>query len=146
CRPYADGKYHTIVETIDEHEIKAATFASREWAARGYWHTEQHCVALPSYFSDDRTLDEYAFPYMKSNPDWEYLMIYLPEHDLTAKAWGVPVYLDHPETPASDKHHHLVDHVDRNLGRLVNFLVDTGAWDETLLIIGSDHAYHYGCD
>jgi hypothetical protein len=148
CHPYADGDYRTICEWIDRNrpDIKVATFGSGCWLAPGYWHTTQHCVPLPGYYPDEKELTEYVFPYARANPDWRFLMIYLPEHDLTAKPYGLPVSVPDPETPVSDKHHHLVDHVDRHVGMLIDFLMATGAWDDVLMVITSDHAYHYGCD
>lgn len=148
CLPHADGKYHTLCEWIDEHQpkIRMATFGSGLWVGLGYWYTTQHCVPLPGFYPDEKELTEYVFPYVKANPDWDFMMIYLPEHDLTAKAYGIPVSLPDPEQPVSDKHHHLVDHVDRHVGTLIGFLQEQGVWDEVLLIITSDHAYHHGCD
>ena len=88
-------------------------------------------VNVPKGTSDDTLIKDFVEPWMREN---------------TASGRGTPIYVEKLSSPFSDKHHHLIDHVDRNVGRLTTFLEKEGWWKDTVLLLCSDHAYHCGCD
>jgi len=95
---------------------------------------------------DERLLSDYVMPWMKENDDWGYVHIHLDDHDSTAGSKGTPVFVQNPSSPFEDKHHHLTNYLDRDVGRVVEFLKDERRWSQTFLVLCSDHAYHLGCD
>lgn len=123
--------------------VKVGTFGSSEWINRGWLASPYFHVGLPGYFDDLREMEEYAFPWMQANPDWTCSLIYLPQHDNFKR--GSPIWRRNPRTYNEDKHHHLTDYVDGYVGAVTRFLKENGWWQETLLVVGSDHAYHSGC-
>ncbi len=126
--------------------LKTAFF--EEWTSkyvRGYLFdfeasTDNHII--PPYTSDEELLERFVMPWMKNNEDWSFVFVHLDDHDYTLP----PVYVPRPTFSTEDKHHHLVDHVDKNIAQIINFLKKEGWWTETFLILCSDHAYHLGCD
>ncbi|MGQ9629405.1 MAG: hypothetical protein ACUVXI_03695 [bacterium] len=142
---YSEGD--TLIRAVREHcggGACTAAFATTPWVTE-YFHADYRCE-LPSYYPDEPTLFDYALPWLEANPDWRFVILYLPEHDLTATDGGLPVYVDSPKNYLDDKHHHLVDRVDSFVGATVDFLKEKGWWDGTYLLLCSDHAYHLGCD
>jgi hypothetical protein len=96
--------------------------------------------------SDEKILNDFVMPWMKKNEDWGLIYLHLDDHDHTATNKGTPVFVSNPAFATADKHHHLVEHVDLNVSKVVDFLKKEGWWNETFLVLCSDHAYHLGCD
>ena len=95
---------------------------------------------------DERLLSDYVMPWMKENEGWGFVHVHLDDHDRTASNKGTQVFVPNPHSPYEDKHHHLTEYLDPNVGRVVEFLKDEGWWPQTFLIFCSDHGYHLGCD
>ena len=93
-------------------------------------------------FSDCNLLHQYVIPWMRENKDWKVVYMHWVDHDGT----HCPAFVETPKDPYDDKHHHLTDYVDKNVGELVRFLKSEGFWEEMYLIIFSDHGYHLNCD
>ena len=143
------SKAKTILDSFNEHhngKTRMASFATTHWVRKGWWHCAGNNEGLAPAYPDESTICDYAFPWMEQNPDWDFVMIYQPEHDLIGTDLGTPVYLEKPEHYLADKHHHLIDKVDKHLGMVMAFLKDKGWWEETYMHVFSDHAYHLGCD
>lgn len=146
------GQQETMIQAFERTQDtdwigrKVACFGSACWVKPGWLHTRGHEVGLTGFYPDRATINDYVVPWMSSNEDWELIVLYLAEHDLTATSSGTPVYLEKPSHYVCDKHHHLVENVDTDVGRVVSFLQEKKFWDETILVIASDHAYHLGCD
>jgi len=112
-----------------------------------YWERRKQCKATKfeerrEQFDDHGLLYRYAIPWMRENQDWKIVYMHWVDHDGTA----APAFVAHPKSPYDDKHHHLTDYVDRNVGELVEFLKSEGFWEEMVLILFSDHGYHLNCD
>lgn len=91
--------------------------------------------------SDHGLLHQHIIPWIRKNRDWAIIYMHWVDHDNTI----CPAYVENPSTPFDDKHHHLTDYVDKNVGDLVQFLKKEGFWEETYLILFSDHGYHLNC-
>ena len=91
--------------------------------------------------SDRNLLYQYVIPWIEENRDWRIIYMHWVDHDNTT----APAFVENPTGPFDDKHHHLTDHVDKNVGDLVQFLKEEGFWEETYLILFSDHGYHLNC-
>ena len=91
--------------------------------------------------SDHDLLHQHVMPWMRENRDWGMIYMHWVDHDNTT----APAFVENPTHPFDDKHHHLTDYVDKNVGELVQFLKRENFWEDTYLILFSDHGYHLGC-
>ena len=91
--------------------------------------------------SDRDLLHQHVIPWMRENRDWGMIYMHWVDHDNTT----APAFVENPTSPFDDKHHHLTDYVDKNVGDLVQFLKAEDFWEETYLILFSDHGYHLNC-
>ena len=91
--------------------------------------------------SDRDLLHQHVVPWMRENRDWGMIYMHWVDHDQTT----APAFVENPAAPFDDKHHHLTDYVDKNVGDLVQFLKKEDFWEDTYLILFSDHGYHLNC-
>jgi predicted AlkP superfamily phosphohydrolase/phosphomutase len=91
--------------------------------------------------SDRDLLHQHVIPWMRENRDWGMIYMHWVDHDNTT----APAFVENSTSPFDDKHHHLTDYVDKNVGDLVQFLKAEDFWQETYLILFSDHGYHLNC-
>ena len=119
---------------------KIASFASECWTDTGWWKAADCTMGFGSYYSDFITTQS-AFNWMMSNSDWNMVLLYLAQYDLTSDC---PVYEENAAY-TKDKHHSLLE-FDRYLWMVKTFIQEQGWWDDTYLFIGSDHGCHVGCD
>ena len=119
---------------------KTASFGSDGWMQTGWWKAADCTMGWGSYYSDFLTTQN-AFNWMMGNPDWNTVLLYLAQYDLTGNC------LVYKEGSAymEDKHHSLLQ-LDRYLWMVKTFLKEQGWWDDTYLFIGSDHGCHVGCN
>lgn len=119
---------------------KVASFGSDAWMQTGWWKGSECTMGWGSYYSDFLT-SQYAFNWMMSNPDWNMVLLYLAQYDVTGQC---PVYKENAAY-MQDKHHSLLQ-LDKYLWMVNTFLKEQGWWDDTYLFIGSDHGCHVGCN
>ena len=146
-----NNPYHRMVEGLEKETIlhackkkypkgKVASFGSDDWMQTGWWKAPDATFGWGSYFSDFLTT-QYCFKWMIENPDWEMVLLYLAQYDMTGDC---PVYKKGANY-TEDKHHSLL-YLDKMLWQIVHFLKENKWWEETYLFIGSDHGCHYGCN
>jgi len=121
--------------------IRPAVFTTDHWIAPGYFYTAGYPVALPAYHPDEETWFRFARPYLARRREWNLVCIYFPVMDSVSHC---PSYQRASPHPRSSKHSYML-HLDRILSDVVGFLRSEGFWDETLLILASDHGYHAAC-
>ncbi|MBU0715347.1 MAG: hypothetical protein KJ964_08330 [Verrucomicrobia bacterium] len=121
-------------------EGKVAAFGSDAWMQTGWWKARDCTMGWGSYYSDYLTM-QHAFSWMLANPDWKMLLLYLAQYDMTGNC---PLKKE-GAAYTEDKHHSLLM-LDRYLWCVCHFLQEKTWWDETFLMIGSDHGCHVGCD
>jgi hypothetical protein len=119
---------------------RVAAFGSDAWMQTGWWKAPDCTVGYGSYYSDFLTM-QCAFGWMLANPDWNMVLLYIPQYDQTGNC---PVFKAGARY-TEDKHHSL-QQVDRYLWMLRTFLQEKGWWDETGLFVASDHGCHVGCE
>jgi len=119
---------------------KVAAFGSDAWMQTGWWKARDCTMGWGSYYSDFLT-SQYAMNWMLNNPDWQMVLLYLAQYDVTGNC---PVYKE-GAAYMEDKHHS-IQQLDRYLWVVKTFLEEKGWWDETVLCIASDHGCHVGCN
>lgn len=141
---------HHIAQFLKRYDPSSKTAFFEEWTSKYVrgdlfdYSADTDNGLVPNGTLDDELLENFVMPWMKKNEGWSFLFVHLDDHDYGPSP--TPVFVPDPVFPTEDKHHHLVDHVDPNIGRITDFLKKEGLWDETFVIICSDHAYHLGCD
>ena len=141
---YSGNEVMGLFEFAKHHDparIKAATFTTDYWAAPGYFYTAADTYALPASFPDERMWREYAMPYLRRWRDRNLVYIYFPVMDTVSYC---PSFLERWPYSKFSKHRYML-FLDSLLGEVVEFLQAEGFWDETYLIVASDHGYHAGC-
>lgn len=121
--------------------IKPAVFTTDHWIAPGYFYTAGYPVALSAYYPDDRMWRDFAAPYLKKRRDWNLVYIYFPLMDSVSYC---PCHMDINPHPRASKHAYML-HLDDLIGEVISFLKVNRYWDETYLILASDHGYHAAC-
>lgn len=121
--------------------IKPACFTTDHWIAPGYFYTSGYPVALSAYFPDEEMWHRFAKPYLTKRGEWNLVYIYFPVMDSVSYC---PSYTSSPSNPRESKHAYML-FLDSLLGDVVSFLKEHHFWDETYLILASDHGYHAGC-
>jgi len=121
--------------------IKPACFTTDHWIAPGYFFTAGYPVALSAYFPDEIMWREFVRPYLARRRDWNLIYVYFPVMDSVSFCPSYQKYMPHPR---SSKHAYML-FLDSLLGEIVEFLKSNKFWDETYLIIASDHGYHAAC-
>lgn len=130
--------------TLLKEELKARfPELSAEELERAYWNERAKRKKLKiKGLSDYDLLNQYAIPWMKENRDWKIIYMHWLDHDNTI----CPAFVENPKGPFDDKHHHLTNYVDKNVGELIKFLKSEGWWEKMYLILFSDHGYHLNCN
>ncbi len=123
---YAHPNYHISAEHFDSNFSK---------------HTRIKEEKKTDPLSDRDLLHQHVIPWMRENRDWGMIYMHWVDHDNTT----APAFVENPASRFDDKHHHLTDYVDKNVGDLVQFLKAEDFWEETYLILFSDHGYHLNC-
>jgi len=121
--------------------VRPACFTTDHWIAPGYFYTAGYPVALSAYFPDDLMWREFVRPYLSKRTDWNLVYVYFPVMDSVSFC---PSYQRHTPHPRSSKHAYML-HLDALLGEIVEFLEARRLWEETFLILASDHGYHAAC-
>ncbi len=121
-------------------EGRVAAFGSEAWMQTGWWKAQDCTMGWGSYYSDYLTM-QHALAWMLDNPDWKMVLLYLAQYDQTGNC---PLKKD-GAAYTQDKHHSLLQ-LDRYLWCVCHFLQEKGWWDDTFLMIASDHGCHVGCD
>ena len=120
---------------------KVASFGSDAWMQSGWWKAPDCTMgSFQSYYSDFLTMQQ-CLAWLCANPDWSLVLLYLSQYDKT----GNCPLLKKDAAYTEDKHHS-IQRVDHYLGDVMLFLEESGLWDETILVVASDHGCHYGCD
>jgi len=125
----------------DPDGICSACFTTDYWAAPGYFFTASDTYAFSAYFPDERMWREFALPYLRKRENWNLVHIYFPLMDSVSFC---PSYQKPAPHPRSSKHAYMM-FLDSLLSEVVEFLLSSGLWDETLLVLASDHGYHAAC-
>lgn len=119
---------------------KIGSFGSDAWMQTGWWKASEATFGWGSYYSDFLTM-QHCFKWMRENPDWKMVLLYLSQYDMTG---NVPVFKE-KAAYTEDKYHSIIQ-LDRYLWMITTFLQETNWWKETYLSIGSDHGCHCGCN
>jgi hypothetical protein len=122
-------------------KVKVATFTTLPWACRGYFYNPQGMHSLPSYYPDELMWRVMAQPWLRKNKDWDMVHVYFPTNDQVSLC---PSYMEGNPHPLSSKHAYML-FLDELLGEIIEFLEAGEFWDETILVLASDHGYHLGC-
>jgi len=125
----------------DPDRIVAATFTTDYWAAPGYFYTAADTFALSASFPDERMWREYALPYLRQRRGWNLVYIYFPVMDTVSFC---PSFQEPRPHVRSSKHAYML-FLDSLIGEVIEFLQFNKLWDETYLILASDHGYHAAC-
>jgi len=131
-------------------ELKCATIGG--WYERGYFYVPDtivspHCTKIPIHntveWSDLILWRDFVKPYMDYNPDFNLMFVYFPTFDVLNLC---PSYLEGEGTnPFTSKHLYML-FLDSIIGEMIEYLKARKLWDETYIIIASDHGYHLGCN
>ena len=121
--------------------IKPACFTTDHWIAPGYFYTAGYPIALSAYHPDEKTWREYAKPYLEKKKDWNLVYIYFPVMDAISYC---PSYAEKTANPKETKHSYML-YLDTLIDEVIEFLKSSNVWDETYLILASDHGYHAAC-
>ena len=128
-----------------KYKVNCAVFTTSPWGKRGYFYIPGYMVSLPGYYApyyDDYLVWKlFVMPYLESNENWEALHFYMAINDMVSHC---PSYQKTNPHVKSSKHAYLI-YLDKLLGEIVSFLKVKGYWDDTLLVVASDHGYHLGC-
>ncbi len=121
--------------------ITAACFTTNNWAAPGYFFPAADMHAFPSYFPDELMWRQFALPYLRGKKNWNLVHVYFPTMDSINNChsysyWNPNVY--------SSKHSYML-FLDNLIGEIIEFLQCNGLWEETCLLLASDHGYHAAC-
>ena len=125
-----------------KEKIEIGVFSNSPWLARGYFYTPVSMHGLVSgHYSDETILKDHAFPWMEEVvPNWNLVHIYFPNMDSISNC---PSY-GKDSDPYSSKHSYML-FLDKLIGDIIRFLKERDLWDETYLVLASDHGYHLGC-
>jgi len=125
--------------------IKIAVFTTDCWTHKGYFYVPTNNMhALPGSYPDELMWRDFALPWLEKNQDWDVIHMYFPVNDKVSfcPSYNVPPLRD--SFPTSSKHAYLL-YLDQLVGEIVNYLKFKQYWNETYMIIASDHGYHLGC-
>jgi len=121
--------------------IKVACFTTDHWIAPGYFYTVGYPVALSAYYPDEKVWRDFAMPYLRRRREWNLVYVYFPVMDSVSFC---PSYQKPMPHPRSSKHAYML-FLDELIGEVIDFLKRNDFWDETYLILASDHGYHAAC-
>ncbi|RLE79501.1 MAG: hypothetical protein DRJ52_08285 [Thermoprotei archaeon] len=149
---YSDEEKTGFFEYAKEYykgELKCATIGG--WYERGYFYVPDtivspHCTKISLHntveWSDLLLWRNFIKPYMDFNPDFNLMLIYFPTFDVINRC---PSYVEKSDTnPFTSKHSYmmLLDYI---IGEIVEYLKSKKMWNQTYIIVASDHGYHLGC-
>jgi len=136
-----DQSLFEVAKNFYKERIKVAVFTTDYWIAKGYFYVDQDMHALSGSYPDELMWRDFALPWLKRNPDWDLVHMYFPVNDAVSFC---PSYSPRNPHPKSSKHAYLL-YLDQLVGEIAEFLKYKQYWEETYLIIASDHGYHLGC-
>ena len=120
--------------------------------SRGYFYVPELMQRVPPEYrsgpphqDDEAVLRRLAFPWMEwmegLHAKRNLMHVYLYGMDEINRC---PSYQKGLSEPESSKHTYLL-FLDRLVGEMTQFLKAKGLWEETYIVIASDHGYHLGC-
>jgi len=130
-----------FAQHYDPDRIHPACFTTDHWIAPGYFYTAGYPIALSAYHPDDEVWHKFAKPYLNSHEKWNLIYVYFPVMDAVSHC---PSYRRVNPHVRSSKHSYML-HLDSLLGDVIDFLKVKGFWNDTFLILASDHGYHAAC-
>ena len=112
----------------------------------------------PDGCNDETMLTEHAIPWLGKTRDWNLAIVYFPQMDAIGdagwegeeNAWvfnpalAPPDFVEPRENRIRSKHDYLMV-LDALAGELITFLKREDFWEETYIIVTSDHGAHLGC-
>ena len=125
----------------DPEAISAACFTTNNWSAPGYFFPAADTHALSSYYPDELIWRQFALPYLRSKENWNLVHVYFPVMDSISNCPSYSYWNPHVR---SSKHSYML-FLDSLLGEVIEFLQFNELWEETYLILASDHGYHAAC-
>ena len=116
---------------------------------KGYFYVPEIMQRIPAYyhnmapsFRDEAVLRKLVFPWMEYFPDtWGLAHAYISGMDAITYC---PSYSEAPCGRDGSKHTYML-FLDGLIEEIVQFLKTNGWWEETYIVIASDHGYHLGC-
>jgi len=165
ARPLYDSEYWRHSEDYSEEEkvgffefakeyyrgeLKCAVFGG--WYERGYFYVPDtivspRCTKIAVQntveWSDMILWRDFVRPYMDFNPDFNLMFVYFPTFDVLNMC---PSYLEGEGANPFTSKHLYIKLLDSVIGEMVDYLKARGLWEETVLVLASDHGYHLGCD
>ena len=98
--------------------------------------------SMPPSYRDEAVVRELVFPWMECFRDkWNLAHIYISGMDAITRC---PSYPEGPCARDGSKHTYML-FLDGVLQEIIQFLKTNGWWEETYIVIASDHGYHLGC-
>lgn len=134
-----------LFEYLYSLKIKTSVFTTQPWGSKGYFYIPGNLISLPGYYRP--YMDDYLIwklfvePYLDLQKDWGAVHFYLPINDLISFC---PSYQKFNPHPRSSKHAYML-YLDKLIGEIIEFLKVKGYWNDTIIVIASDHGYHLGC-
>jgi len=125
--------------------VKIAVFTTIPWAMRGYFYVPDYMISLPPYYrpyNDHLVWTLFVRPYLEREENWNMVHLYLALNDMVSHC---PSYQKRNPHPMSSKHAYML-YLDKLVGEIISFLKNKEYWDETIIVIASDHGYHLGCE
>lgn len=135
------GFFEYVTENYPD-QVNTAVFTTAAWIRAGYFHSTQYVNGLPGFHPDDSMWYDFALPWLKQNPNWNLVHVYFPTFDTILCC---PSYWRQSPHIKANKHAYIL-HLDGLLDSIVGYLKHKHIWDETYLVVASDHGYHLGCD
>jgi hypothetical protein len=125
-------------------EVWAAVFTTAYWTVKGYFYAPQDVHGLSGCYADELMWRNFAMPYLQQTPDWNLFHLYLPTNDTISFCPSFQSLSFNHALKHISKHHYLL-FLDSLVGEIISYLKSKDWWDETYLIVASDHGYHLGC-
>jgi len=141
ARPQQEGLFEYAAR-IHSHRIKAAAFTTAAWVYPGYFYNTQYFNGLSGFYPDDSMWYDFALPWLRQNPAWNLVHVYFSTFDTILCC---PSYWPHSPHVKANKHAYIL-HLDGLLDSVVGYLKYKDLWEETYLVVASDHGYHLGCN
>ena len=142
------GKQAGFFQAAKQHygdKLTVAVFGTIPWTA-DFLIPGAYAVCLPdsrSEYLDEVMLREHTLPWLKDTPKWNLTLLYFPMMDWIGDS-GCPSYAQSDSNPQFSKHSYIL-FLDKLVGEITEFLEKGHLWEETYLIITTDHGYHLGC-